>query len=393
MRRYDLLEGDLSTASYDDIVEALQGFRDEGERLEFKSQMPDRSKLVQTACAFANTFGGIIAIGLHDADSADGIRPSSTAVDISNRAQTAALSRIQARTYPSVRCQAFAFNNENGNAILLIRVPRTNIGPHQYLGDDGPPLPVRRDKEIKALSLAEIEALQQRRDLRSPSTSPLGVHTMHYPIQPPIQKRAARHQDLSFFGATVVPREFNSRPRILYEDDEAAIREAISRCVGLEGVGAKTLRDGVLFSTEGNEVEDAKCERDLYVQSDGEISLRMEYNPDHDLFQVARFLGNVVVLSAYVYSRFSISPRFHGTLNLELSRSSMSDFLPRHGSEQINLDLARDDIVSEVANIITLLLRGANRATARDETRNIFRDVWEREFLSKGVVDPRVLWS
>lgn len=69
LNRYDLLEDDLSSASYDEVLSALQGFRDEAERVEFKSAMPDRSKLVQTACAFANAFGGIIAIGLNDPDS------------------------------------------------------------------------------------------------------------------------------------------------------------------------------------------------------------------------------------------------------------------------------------------------------------------------------------
>jgi len=388
MPSLNLLEDDLASASYEEVLSALQGFRDESERVEFKREMPDRSKLVQTACAFANAYGGIIAVGIEDADK--GLTMAEPPPDISNRAQTAVLSRILSRTYPSVRCQSFSFT-DGKHAIMLIRVPRTTIGPHEYLGNDGKRLPVRRDKSIDDLHLVEIEALQQRRDNSSLRESPLGAHHPLVNLQPPVTKRNTNNAQLSFVGAAIYPQEFLPTTKTLYEDDETAIQEAVLKCAGLDGLMGKTMRDGLLFSTGSNAEADAKSQRDLYIQSDGEIALRMEYTADHDIYQLSRLFANVLVLASGIYSHLGLVPRISGVLKIEINEPA-PQFLPRNWRERFDFDLAHDDIVEVAGTIFTLVMRGSGRPSHRNEMRDHFQGVWGREYQGKGVAEPRTLW-
>lgn len=384
----DLFNDDLSNESYENVISALQGFRDEAERIEFKREMPNRTKLVQTACAFANAYGGILAIGLEDAD--EGLVPAQKPPDISNREQTAALSRILSRTYPSVRCQSFGFT-DGKHAIMLIRVPRTTTGPHEYLGNDGKRLPVRRDKNIDDLHLVEIEALQQRREGTTLRESPLGAHMPWVPIQPPVVKRNTNNAQLSFIGAVIYPSEYIPWSKTLYKDDDRAILDVVSRCVALDGLLYKTMRDGLLFSTRDNAEADAKSQRDLYIQSDGEIALRMEFTGNNDVYQLSRLFANLVVLSSGIYHHLGLIPRIQGTLQIEINESS-PQFLPAHWQERFTFDLAHDDVVDVAGNLFTLIMRGSSQPTRRNEMRDLFRGVWEREFLAKGVPDLRSLW-
>ncbi len=47
-----------------DILELLN--REEGTDLEFKSQFPEKQRLAEVLCAFANTAGGDLIIGVSD---------------------------------------------------------------------------------------------------------------------------------------------------------------------------------------------------------------------------------------------------------------------------------------------------------------------------------------
>lgn len=350
MRANDLLVDDLNEASFENVFEALQGFVDETDRVDFKENVPDNASLAQLACAFANAYGGLVVIGIKDPDkSPDGLTLATVPPDISNRAQTGLLSAIYARTFPAIRCESFAFSSSDGHAILIIRTPRSEIGPHQSLSTANNPLPVRRGKQIGHLSLPEIEALQRRRDTGTGfTTSPLGASPPMVAIQPPIAKRNTNNQQLAFIGIAISPLEYLPTAKVLYESDDLNLLNAVSRCVGLEGMGERDLRDGILFSTSANEVADAKCQRDLHIQSDGQITLSVEFTNDHELYQICRLLGNAIVLAAYTYRALNLIPRVRFWLKLELPQNSQLKFLPRNWQEHFTIDLANDDFIQSM---------------------------------------------
>jgi predicted HTH transcriptional regulator len=47
-----------------DVIEAIAATGDEGERYDFKLQLPDPDRVTAIACAFANTYGGFIVVGV-----------------------------------------------------------------------------------------------------------------------------------------------------------------------------------------------------------------------------------------------------------------------------------------------------------------------------------------
>jgi predicted HTH transcriptional regulator len=56
----------LDEWTYDAIIELARLGRCEGERHDFKFNLPDATNLTKICCAFANSLGGVVVVGIKD---------------------------------------------------------------------------------------------------------------------------------------------------------------------------------------------------------------------------------------------------------------------------------------------------------------------------------------
>lgn len=101
----------------------------EGKRLEFKRGLPGDAKVARTLCAFANTRGGLLLIGVGDRGERVGApRP---------RATMAALRRIAGERLEPELAVAVGSVLVDGRTLVWCSVPVSPARPHAVVGDDG----------------------------------------------------------------------------------------------------------------------------------------------------------------------------------------------------------------------------------------------------------------
>ncbi|MFC2093674.1 helix-turn-helix domain-containing protein [Bacteroidota bacterium] len=118
----------ISDINWDDIVNFCNQRISENAYLDYKESFP--SNLQKSICAFANTLGGIIIIGVEEDDDnkpvlpIKGIEPER---GLSERIINIILSNITPPVFPEIQiCK-----NQNGDrAIIIIRIPQSNQSPH-----------------------------------------------------------------------------------------------------------------------------------------------------------------------------------------------------------------------------------------------------------------------
>lgn len=101
----------------------------ESSRLEFKRQLPEGEPLRKEVCAFANTNGGEILIGIEENNgTAAGVVP----IDIKNidNEELKILETIRTATTPPIPGVKISFVKMENGYVIAIRIPKTTIGPH-----------------------------------------------------------------------------------------------------------------------------------------------------------------------------------------------------------------------------------------------------------------------
>ena len=109
------------------------GFR-ESITLEFKSEISHRDRLLKEVCAFANTIGGDLLIGVKDEDgfpiAVPGVQYEGLAIDqYELRISQQILSDIEPPVPFQIRCHLL----EDGSVLTRIRVDQSFIGPHRLV--------------------------------------------------------------------------------------------------------------------------------------------------------------------------------------------------------------------------------------------------------------------
>ena len=159
---------ELSRLTFDDIKSFCdQGFS-EGLRIEYKEDFPRNVKLAETICAFANTQGGIILIGVQ----AENRTNKPTAIPgielregLEEKVINICLSHISPTIAPEVRVCDFKSEPEkdvSDRAILFIRVRSSYVAPHYLLKDNR--ISVRVHNRNSLADLQTIESLIGRRE-------------------------------------------------------------------------------------------------------------------------------------------------------------------------------------------------------------------------------------
>src|SRR5688572_29705213 len=109
----------------------LRAILDEGEgrMLEFKRGLPRDDKTARSLCAFANTRGGMLAIGVTDRGEVWGVPQPR---DVMARLRRIAEERIE----PPVRTALQSVEIE-GHSVVCCRVPASRERPHAVVREDG----------------------------------------------------------------------------------------------------------------------------------------------------------------------------------------------------------------------------------------------------------------
>lgn len=159
----------LHEIGYDELATFLEEKREEGVRLDYKERWTDR--IIETACAFANTYGGYLLYGIKEVQQRN--RPNQPdpddipGVDFSKGDPAASLrSRILDNTRPPVELEirSVPLKGSKDRGALIARIDESPAAPHEVLLPGATRIPVRRADTTVAASLDEIERLVQRRD-------------------------------------------------------------------------------------------------------------------------------------------------------------------------------------------------------------------------------------
>jgi len=159
---------ELSRITFDDIKSFCnQGFS-EGPRIEYKKDFPRNLKLAETICAFANTQGGIILIGVQAEKKTN--RPAAIPgielrEGLEERVINLCLSHISPTISPQVKVCDFKSDprkDVSDRAILFIRVRFSYMAPHYLLRDNK--IWVRAHDRNSLADLPTIESLIGRRE-------------------------------------------------------------------------------------------------------------------------------------------------------------------------------------------------------------------------------------
>ena len=151
-----------------------QGFS-EGLRIEYKAIFPDNLKLAETICAFANTQGGIILVGV-EADTTKNVPKAVPGVELKKgleeKVVNLCLSHISPSITPEVKVCDFKSNPEEpttDRAVLFIRVQSSYNPPHYLLNNNK--IPVRVLNRNSLADLSTIERLLKKRETMTSSDS------------------------------------------------------------------------------------------------------------------------------------------------------------------------------------------------------------------------------
>lgn len=388
-----IFQSDLSSLSYEELVENLEAISDETERLEIKQELSDKNRIANTACALANTFGGLIVIGFLDPERSSGsIIPSLRPLDTSSRAVNGLISSIQAKTYPSVRCEGYGVRSADGeHGAIVLRVHEAEFGPHEYIGGgEFRNLVVRRQRENAPMPLSHLVSLQQKSQ-GSQSASPIPLVARQYPL---VQIRPFNAgDDEYFFGALVRPEQYPSVRRILRRRDEEELCRIVRlQCPRLNRMSEQTLVDGLLFDAQTFESNKDKTDQRLHIRVDGEVTLRMEQNiKDHPYFSEIVFLGNVYLLGSRVFHYLNVPPR--ARVNLAFKCAETVPALPSRYEDVLLVDFSRTSVNDFIRDAMLIAGRAAKCALNDDQISDTINRIWSQEFGGMNPGDLRNLWD
>ena len=137
----------------------------EGPSLDYKRELT--ADLPDTACAFANTAGGYIVVGVGEGAKEDLPDPDNVpGLDQSKKPRSAVVNRITSRTRPTVVPNVsvpIELDDGSGRVVLVIHVKESIDAPHEVMGTS-PRILVRRGTKNEPIGLIDVERLTSRRN-------------------------------------------------------------------------------------------------------------------------------------------------------------------------------------------------------------------------------------
>jgi hypothetical protein len=170
----DLFSSNLQAMTFSDVADFLsiaapeEGRPSEGPRIDFKLRIPD--DLCDTIAALANTFGGLVFIGIESDKKKNNVPiniPGFAFVGGDVRAGLAGKIMSQVMPRPDFDIGVATIPNGSGNVVAVIRVREGVYPPYQFTSGDRIRFPVRVMDTTKTASLRDIEQMFKKREVFS----------------------------------------------------------------------------------------------------------------------------------------------------------------------------------------------------------------------------------
>jgi hypothetical protein len=178
-----LFDKPLDRLKFGDVKAFLEQQIPEGTKLDYKEQIT--RDLPETACAFANTAGGYIIVGVGEVDREDLPDPNNVpGLDPHKKPRSSVINRITSSTRPTIVPDVSApiqVDDGSGRVVLVVYVGESLDAPHEVTGAS-PKIPVRRSNKNEAAGLNDIERLINRRNEAS-ATLRQGAHIEYFDSQ------------------------------------------------------------------------------------------------------------------------------------------------------------------------------------------------------------------
>ena len=150
--------------SYQDVVSFCEQGIGEGVNLDYKKDFPP-SGLEKTISSFANTFGGVILIGVEDEDSKP--KPPFVGIEYKDKLEERVWNIIVDNIYPPMFPEIRVCPPQNNKTFVIIRVPQSNETPHAIYNNTQ--VYVRTGNRNKPEDLATLEQIEWLRNRRKKS--------------------------------------------------------------------------------------------------------------------------------------------------------------------------------------------------------------------------------
>lgn len=168
------MERDLFQINLDDLqlsdIEQFTGIErpenerpKEGVRLDFKKEIPD--KIGDTVTAFANTYGGLIILGVKSDKKKQNIPVEITGISGTEDIKPTIVNKILSTVYPRppFSVGVAIHDKKPDHVVIVIRVDESRIDLHMYIAGQSNKISVRVEDEDRYASLQEIETLFEKK--------------------------------------------------------------------------------------------------------------------------------------------------------------------------------------------------------------------------------------
>ncbi|KPL00546.1 MAG: hypothetical protein AMJ90_08125 [candidate division Zixibacteria bacterium SM23_73_2] len=141
----------------------------EGETIEYKKDIPENKKIAKTISAMANTYGGILLIGI-EADKKRNIPVAITGITLEEgleeRITGICLRSIYRPVFPEVKLCDFIDEKGNEKTVLFIRIQESDSTPHAINNNTDVYIRIRSQSEKfeRKATVDEIDWLKNRRE-------------------------------------------------------------------------------------------------------------------------------------------------------------------------------------------------------------------------------------
>ena len=255
----------LHEIGHEELATFLDERREEGVRLDYKERWTDR--IVETACAFANTYGGYLLYGIKEVQQSN--RPNQPdpgdvpGVDFSKGDPAASFrSKVLDNTRPPVdlTIRSVPLKGSKDRGVLVARVEESPVAPHEVLIPGRTRIPIRRADTTVAASLDEIERLVQRREgLRGEGARTVSVEFFRDILGGPKDGRG-QQRVRPVVGVMVRPRRFGGLGFAFDSRLDRQIRDLALRSEVNDNLREKAIPSGLVLDDSDRGTPDVRVE-------------------------------------------------------------------------------------------------------------------------------------
>jgi len=152
----------IKDITYEDVVSFCELGLRESVNLDYKQDFPEGIKLAKTISAFANTYGGLIIIGVVEEDSKP--KPPFEGIEYREKLEERITSIILDNIYPPIFPEIQVSPPKNKRTFIVIRAPESNETPHAIYNNTEAYIRtgnINRPEEL--VTIEKIEWLKNRR--------------------------------------------------------------------------------------------------------------------------------------------------------------------------------------------------------------------------------------